>query len=283
MRQRAWCVLALVALVLATLSLVPARALASEGLATVDARVRVFQIYDVSTSGLQNTFDYLVIPQEDDAPLPVEKDGQTLSSFTLTRDEEDWLTIPITVGASPEARSYTYHYELRPKQTTLPDGLFYVDVLSTDLSRGINVYYLEIFVQESNENPADAFVQPLVHVEGWDGPKVSDPGWRVGYQKGEEGSEEGSGEKEPSSDNESNKDQNGTPTSATQAKTDNTGGASSSGSVTSSGSGTAASTSLSRTGDVIEATIIVFLVCAAAGAWMLGVLMRRWRAGDRHA
>lgn len=278
MRQAIWRAAALVALAFATLSFMPAHALASNQATTIDARVRVFQKYNVSTSGLQSTFEYLVVPQEVDAPLPTGADGQSFSSFTLTRDEELWLTIPVPVGASPQASSYAYHYELRPKTSTLSGGLYYVDALSTNLERGVNVYYLEVFVQESSESPADALVIPMVHVEGWDGPKVTDPGWRVSYEKKDSDSDSDDDD-DSESDSDSNDNRNpSTGSSVTSGGTSNTGGGTSSTATRSS-----SSSPLSRTGDFVDITIVLQFFLAAAGLVALGVLMRHWKVGDGHA
>lgn len=156
---------------------------AAEDLATIPAKVRVFQEYKVSTSGLKNSFEYLIVPQEEGSPLPLDADGNAMRSFTLTRDEELWLTFPMPVEISPSAEHITYHYVLKPAQTTLPDGLYYVDVLSPNLVAGTNVYYLNIDVVLSSVDAQHALVVPTVHVEDLDGPKVTDPGWRIAYKQ----------------------------------------------------------------------------------------------------
>lgn len=283
MRQAIQRMATLVVLAIVTLSFTPAWAMASDQTATVDARIRVFQKYDVSTSGLQSSFEYLIVPQEEDAPLPNGANGQPSDTFTLTRNEELWLIIPVLVEASPQARSYTYHYELRPKALTLSGGLYYVDVLSTNLARGANVYYLEVFVQGSSENPADARVVPLVHVEGWDGPKVTDPGWRVSYQK-----------KDSHDDSNSNADSNSTnnSTSNTTGDRDLVTGSSVNDDKASTTAGTSSTstrlssdskTPLSQTGDIVDVRMALQCFIVAVGLVVSGVLIRRWKAGDGHA
>ena len=171
----------LLAFVCALLVCAPHPAWAANNTATITAKVRVFQEYRVSVSGLENTFTYRIVPNEGDAPLPVDESGKAFDSFTLTRDEDTWLEFAVPVAVSPSAKAYAYHYTLKPATNELEDGLHYVDVQSTSLDAGVNVYYLELHVQPSSKDAASAIVTPLVHVDGWDGPKVSDPGWRVGY------------------------------------------------------------------------------------------------------
>lgn len=146
-------------------------------------RVKVFQEYRVSVSGLKNSFDYLVEPQEGDAPLPADASGAGFDCFTLKRDQTMWLNFPVEVGLSPVSAQQVYHYILRPATPMLPGGLFYVDLLDPYLHKGVNVYYLELYVQLSSADASLAYVIPVVHIEGWDGPKVTDPGWRIGYEE----------------------------------------------------------------------------------------------------
>lgn len=171
----------LLALVCASLVCVPGPAWAANDTATIAAKVRVFQEYHVSVSGLENKFTYLIVPNEDDAPLPLDESGKAFDSFTLSRNEDAWLEFAVPVAVSPSAKAYAYHYTLKPATDELEDGLHYVDVQSTSLDAGVNVYYLELCVQPSSKDAAAATVTPLVHVDGWDGPKVSDPGWRIEY------------------------------------------------------------------------------------------------------
>ena len=135
--------------------------------------------FHLPVSGLENAFTYLIVPNEDDAPLPLDESGKAFDSFTLSRNEDTWLEFAVPVAVSPSAKAYAYHYTLKPMANELEDGLHYVDVQSTSLDAGVNVYYLELYVQPSSKDAAAATVTPLVHVDGWDGPKVSDPGWRI--------------------------------------------------------------------------------------------------------
>ena len=160
--------------------LVPTYALADGEVAST--RVRFFQVYDVEMSGLENTFTYLIEPQEPDAPLPSDDEGNPLRQFSMRRDEELWLEFHVPVSVSESASELRYHYILRPERTSLADGLFYVDAQSTNLAAGVNVYYLEIYVRLSNEDASAAIVVPTVHIEGFDGEKVTDPGWRISYK-----------------------------------------------------------------------------------------------------
>ena len=171
----------LLAFVCAPLVCTPHLAWAANDTATITAKVRVFQEYHVSVSGLENAFTYQIVPREDDAPLPVDESGKAFDSFTLTRADGRWLEFAVPVAMDPSAKPYAYHYTLKPAKTELTNGLYYVDVLSTSLDAGVNVYYLELYVQPSSKDAALAVVTPLVHVNGWDGPKTTDPGWRVGY------------------------------------------------------------------------------------------------------
>ncbi len=172
---------ALLAFVCASLICVPNSAWAANDTAAITTKVRVFQEYRVSVSGLENAFTYQIIPLENDAPLPVDESGNEFDSFTLARTDDRWLEFSVPVAKDISASSYAYHYTLKPAKTELTNGLYYVDVLSTSLDAGVNVYYLELYVQPSSEDAALAMVTPLVHVRGWDGPKTTDPGWRVGY------------------------------------------------------------------------------------------------------
>jgi len=174
----------LLAFVCAPLVCTPHPARAANDTATITAKVRVFQEYRVSVSGLENKFTYHIVPNEDDAPLPLDESGKEFDSLTLSRNEDTWLEFAVPVAVSPSAKAYAYHYTLEPATNELKDGLYYVDVQSTSLDAGVNVYYLELYVQPSSKDAAAATVTPLVHVEGWDGPKVSDPGWRIEYLSG---------------------------------------------------------------------------------------------------
>ena len=199
----------LLVFVCAPLVCTPHPAWAANDTATITAKVRVFQEYRVSVSGLENKFTYLIVPNEADAPLPLDESGKAFDSFTLTQDEDTWLEFAVPVAVSPSAKAYAYHYTLKPATDELEDGLHYVDVQSTSLDAGVNVYYLELYVQPSSKDAAAATVTPLVHVDGWDGPKVSDPGWRVGYKAPEE---------KPSESSKSNSASNTSDSSSTATK-----------------------------------------------------------------
>lgn len=260
------------ALLLAVLLLafVPHLAWATQTTATITAKARFFQEYKVSVSGLQNTFEYVIEPVEEGAPLPVDEDGKTLNSFALTRDDDIWLEFPVEVAVDPSASPYTYHYMIRPKQTELSDGLYYVDVLSTSLSAGVNEYPLEIHVQPSNTDAAVSIVVPTVHVAEWDGPKVTDPGWRVSYKEPEEERSEAEEQGQETKSSDKNADSN--PTSSPASK-----------SSTTSGSASTSRTPLSTTGDPL-ASVTVLASIAFAGAFLVVyAFLRRRRAGDDHA
>ena len=61
-----------------------------------------------------------------------------------------------------------------------------MNVLSNSLEAGVNEYLLEIHVYPSITETVDPIVVPTVHVKEWDGPKVSDPGWRISYKAPDE-------------------------------------------------------------------------------------------------
>lgn len=176
----------LLVVVLLALACLPCLARASQATAVITAKVRVFQEYKVSVSGLQNAFEYVIEPSEADAPLPVDANGKAFDRFTLTREDDLWLEFPVQVAVDPSAKAYVYHYMIRPVQKKLSDGLYYVDVLSSSLEAGVNEYPLEIHVQPSSVDATVSIVVPTVHVEQWDGPKVTDPGWRIGYKAPDE-------------------------------------------------------------------------------------------------
>ena len=120
--------------------------------------------------------------------------GTPFDSFKLTRDEDVWLEFPVKVELDPSATPFVYHYMIRPAQKELTEGLYYVDVLSTSLSAGINEYALELHVQPSSVDAAHSVVVPTVHVQEFDGSKVADPGWRVSYAEPEKEPEEQPGD-----------------------------------------------------------------------------------------
>ena len=177
--------LLLALLVSCACTLLPSPQVALAGEATAVGRLGLFQEYRVPVSGLENRFDYEIVPDEEDAPLPVDESGVAREYVSLKRDQQIWLEFPVQAQIGSPTQQLVYHYRLQPKRTELPDGLYYVDMLSPNLKAGVNVYYLELYVQLSSEGTTT--VTPIVHVEGWDGPKVTDPGWRVAYKKSEEG------------------------------------------------------------------------------------------------
>lgn len=255
----------LLAAVLLALVCSPARAFASD-VAVIIAKVRVFQTYDVSASGLQNTFEYLIEPVEENAPMPVGSDGTPFASFTLRRDEDLWLEFPVEVQADPAAAPYVYHYTMRPKQEKLSDGLYYVDVLSTSLSPGVNEYPLEIHVQPSNYDAAVSIVVPTVHAEEFDGPKVTDPGWRIGYKAPTKVPEE-------TPANETGDNPDGKPTPTQTAST---------GATTSPTAGTSRA-SLAQTDDALVATSVLDILTFAGFLLIAFARAIRVRAGEHHA
>lgn len=238
------CVVVLAALLV--LSCAPCLTWAAENSAIITLKVRVFQEYRVPVSGLQNTFEYLIEPVEKGAPLPVDEDGNTYDRFTLTREEDMWLVFPVKVTVDPSATPYTYHYMIRPAQEELSDGLYYVDVLSTDLSAGVNEYPLEIHIQPANVNAAASIVTPTVHIDGWDSPKVADPGWRVSYK-----------------------------TAADEQK-----GAQSSNDGKQSSSDTSSRNPLAKMGDVLACGTIILCLCSMGMTMLMWGNMLRTKAGD---
>ena len=287
--------LLLVALLL-SLVCMPRFARADQATTTTTVKVRMFQEYKVDVSGLQNTFEYVIEPSEEGAPLPVDADGKAFDKFTLTRDEDLWLEFPVRVAVDPEAKTYVYHYRVRPVQKELSDGLYYVNVLSNSLEAGVNEYLLEIHVYPSITETVDPIVVPTVHVEGWDGPKVTDPGWRIGYKAPDEKKDDKQDEKQDGNQtgNQDNK-QDGSQTGNQSGNQDNKSDASPANKQTTSSSSSTASnpataqrttsptTSLATTGDPLPAG------CALAGAAIVGALLIGWgslrlrKAGDHHA
>jgi hypothetical protein len=186
MRHREIGTVLLLVVVLLAPTCLPCLARASQTTATITTKVRVFQEYKVSVSGLQNAFQYIIEPSEADAPMPVDANGKSFDRFTLTREDGLWLEFPVQVTVDPSAKAYVYHYIIRPVQKNLSDGLYYVDVQSSSLEAGVNEYLLEVHVRPSSVDAAVYIVVPTVHVEQWDGPKVADPGWRIGYKAPDE-------------------------------------------------------------------------------------------------
>ena len=275
--------LLLVALLL-SLVCMPRFARADQATTTTTVKVRMFQEYKVDVSGLQNTFEYVIEPSEEGAPLPVRADGKAFDKFTLTRNEDLWLEFPVRVAVDPQGKSYVYHYVVRPVQKKLSDGLYYVNVLSSSLEAGVNEYLLEIHVYPSITEAVDPIVVPTVHVEGWDGPKVSDPGWRISY-KAPDGNQDG-GQSENQSGSQDGKQDNKSDASsgnkqATSSPSSTSANPSSAQRTTSSA--TSSKTSLAATGDPLSAE------CALAGIVVAGALLMGWgslrlrKAGDHHA
>lgn len=269
MQKRMWgMALLLVALVFA-LAYVPHVAGAAQTSAVIDARVRFFQEYKVPVSGLQSSFEYVIEPAESDAPMPVDEDGAPINSFTLTREEDLWLEFPVEVTVDSSATPYSYHYMLRPTQTELSDGLYYVDVFNTNLEAGVNEYALQIFVQPSSVDAADTLVVPIIYNDRFEGSKVADPGWRVAYVEPEK-KPEGTADDTPRA---------GTGNNVTGQTT----GSSSSISGRASSGGTVASTSdgpLTVTGDTLMAGSLVAGVACAGTLSLVGASLLRKKAGD---
>jgi hypothetical protein len=263
--------LLLVALLL-SLVCVPRFARADQATTTTTVKVRMFQEYKVDVSGLQNTFEYVIEPSEEGAPLPVDTGGKTFDKFTLKRDADLWLQFPVRVAVDPEAKTYVYHYMVRPVQKKLSDGLYYVDVLSNSLEAGVNEYLLEIHVYPSITDTVDPIVVPTVHVEGWDGPKVTDPGWRISYKAPDEKQDDKQSEKQDDKSDAS--PANKQATSSSSSTTSNP--------ITAQRT-TSSTTSLATTGDPLPAG------CALASAVVAGALLIGWgllhlrKAGDHHA
>ena len=291
--------LLLVALLL-SLVCMPRFARADQATTTTTVKVRMFQEYKVDVSGLQNTFEYVIEPSEEGAPLPVDADGNTFDKFTLKRDAELWLEFPVRVAVDPEAKTYVYHYMIRPVQKELSDGLYYVNVLSNSLEAGVNEYLLEIHVYPSITETVDPIVVPTVHVEGWDGPKVTDPGWRISYKAPDEKNDDKQDEKQDDkqdggqTSNQDNK-QDGSQTGNQSGNQNNKSDASPANKqTTSSLSSTASSpataqrttsstTSLATTGDPLPAGYVL-AGAAVAGALLIGWgVLRLRKAGDHHA
>lgn len=145
---------------------------------TSSARVRLFQQYRVDVSGLPNSFSYRVTREDDAAPIPVDESGSAIDTFSLRRDDDIWLTFAFEEDVLTGTGTLLYRYKAEPVTTKLEDGLYYVDILSTDLRAGVNVYYIEVFVTVAADGTIEDVI-PIVHIEGWDGPKVSDPGWCI--------------------------------------------------------------------------------------------------------
>ena len=267
--------LLLVALLL-SLVCIPRFARADQATTTTTVKVRMFQEYKVDVSGLQNTFEYVIEPSEEGAPLPVDADGNTFDKFTLKRDEDLWLEFPVRVAVDPEAKTYVYHYMVRPVQKNLSDGLYYVNVLSNSLEAGVNEYLLEIHVYPSITETVDPIVVPTVHVEGWDGPKVSDPGWRISYKAPDE-------KKDDKQDDDQSGKQDGKSDASPANKQTTSSPLSTASNLTTAQRTTSSTTSLATTGDPLPAG------CALAGAAIVGALLIGWgslrlrKAGDHHA
>ena len=163
--------LALACLVCTLLLMCPAIARAN----TASCRVCLFQQYKADVSGLPNTFDYRVTPEDPMAPRPTDEAGNPIETLSLRRDQQAWLSFSFDDNELTGPGTEVFRYRAEPVTPELPYGLFYVDVLSTGLTAGVNVYYLEVYVTVTSDGTIEEVV-PTVHVQGWDGPKVSDPG-----------------------------------------------------------------------------------------------------------
>lgn len=284
MQKRIWETALLFAAVVFALAYAPHMAGAAQTSAVIDARIRFFQEYKVSASGLQSSFEYAIEPVESDAPMPVDADGEAFDRFTLTREQDLWLEFPVEVTVDPSATPYSYHYMIKPTQTELSDGLYYVDVLSTDLAAGVNEYALQIFVQPSSVDAANTLVVPIIYNDGFEGSKVADPGWRVAYTEPEEKPEEEQEEKpeeKPVEKPEGSTD--GPRTGSDNKVTGQTTGTTSSTSAGLSSGGTVTSTSsgpLTVTGDMLVAGSVAAGVACAGALSLAGACLLRKRAGD---
>ena len=267
----------LLAFVCATLVCAPNPAWAENDTATITAKVRVFQEYHVSVSGLENTFTYQIVPYENDAPLPVDESGKAFDSFTLTRNEDTWLEFAVSVAVSPSDKAYAYHYTLKPATNELEDGLHYVDVQSTSLDAGVNVYYLELYVQPSSKDAASAIVTPLVHVDGWDGPKVSDPGWRVGYKAPEEKPSESSNNGSSESSNYRSSEENST------SRSNSNPASSSSDSNSTATKHSTSSSILAETGDALTPWLVTACIACVAALLLVCTCLFRRKTGEDDA
>jgi hypothetical protein len=244
-------------------------------------RVKVFQTYDVSTSGVQNAFSYRIVAQDTSSPMPVANDGTTYDTFTLTRDEERWILFPNS-SFSASAGRVTHHYLMEPVTPDLSDGLFYVDIFSTSLSKGVNRYYLDIDVMPSSDG-SEPMLVPTVHIEGWDGPKVTDPGWRVGRERPDDDNKNSNGNDIKDSDDSGTGGDDisgdGTGNATNKSGTTTSGTSSSGGSTVTTASSSGQSTA--KTGDgALEMTLIFAIgcVCLLIGLWCV-----RRKAGDGRA
>ena len=112
------------------------------------------------------------------APRPTDEGGNPIETLSLRRDQQAWLSFGFDGNELVGPGTEVFRYRAEPVTPELPYGLYYVDVLSTSLAAGVNVYYLEIYVTVAADGTVEEVV-PTVHVQGWDGPKVSDPGWRI--------------------------------------------------------------------------------------------------------
>ena len=161
-------------------------------------------------------------------------------------------------------------------QKELSDGLYYVNVLSNSLEAGVNEYLLEIHVYPSITETVDPIVVPTVHVKGWDGPKVSGPGWRIGYKAPDDKQDE----KQDDNQDEKQDDKSDASTENKQATSSSSSTASNPTTIQRTSSST---TSLATTGDPLPAG------CALASAAVVGALLIGWgllrlrKAGDHHA
>ena len=264
----------LLAAVFVVLVYLPSVSWADQSMSIITAKLRVFQEYKVPLSGLQSTFEYVIEPVEQDAPMPIDADGEPIDSFKLTRDEDVWLEFPVKVELDPSATPYVYHYMIRPAQKELTEGLYYVDVLSTSLSAGINEYALELHVQPSSVDAAHSVVVPTVHVREFDGPKVADPGWRVSYAEPEKEPEEQPGDGQ-------NKDE------GSQSNGSAIGSSKQPSQINPASTGVAASVpsraSLATTGDALGPQFVLALIaCVGLSSLAIAAFLRR-RAGDGDA
>ena len=264
----------LLAAVFVVLVYLPSVSWADQSMSIITAKLLVFQEYKVPLSGLQSTFEYVIEPVDEDAPMPIDADGEPFDSFKLTRDEDMWLEFPVKVELDPSATPFVYHYIIRPAQKELTEGLYYVDVLSTSLSAGINEYALELHVLPSSVDAAHSVVVPTVHVREFDGPKVADPGWRVSYAEPEKEPEEQPGDGQNKDEgSQSNGSAIGSSKQPSQINPASTGVATS----------VPSRVSLATTGDALGPQFVLALIaCVGISSLAIAAFLRR-RAGDGDA
>ncbi len=241
----------LLAAVFVVLVYLPRVSWADQSMSIITAKLLVFQEYKVPLSGLQSTFEYVIEPVEEDAPMPVNADGEPFDSFKLTRDEDVWLEFPVKVELDPSATPFVYHYMIRPAQKELAEG-----------------------VQPSSVDAAHSVVVPMVHVQEFDGPKVADPGWRVSYAEPEKEPEKQPGDDQTKDEgSQSNGSAIGSSKQPSQINPASTGVATS----------VPSRASLATTGDALGPQFVLAIIgCVGLSSLAFAAFLRR-RVGDGDA